>query len=234
MKIISTVSVLILTLVGTPEEIRAQAVATTGYVTRKAGLVYAVENGQSALLNRPLSLTPELTVLTNGVITIASDGEEELAEGRRVSLDGFWMGEDGTLLVFKPHYLFKERMLFFVESGVLTKVDQDVTLKNGAVLCTDATLLTPSGRLVRLDDGHMLTVNGDPIPGLDHVAIADGKLVLQKDGSIIPLPVVSTIGMSDGTRVRGDGLITWPSGYEFMLSEGQRLTVEGAAMPNIQ
>ena len=132
-----------------------------------------------------------------------------------MSLDGFWMGEDGTLLVFKPHYLFKERMLFFVESGVLTKVDQDVTLKNGAVLCTDATLLTPSGRLVRLDDGYMLTANGDPISGLDHVAIADGKLVLQKDGSIIPLPVVSTIGMSDGTRVRGDGLVTWSSGYQF-------------------
>ena len=76
----------------------------------------------------------------------------------------------------------------------------------------------------------MLTLNGDPIPALDHVTIADGKLVLQKDGSIVPLPVVSTMGMSDGTRVAGNGLITLSNGEQFMLSEGQRLTVEGAVM----
>jgi len=234
MKISSGILMVLLCAAGKACLLHAHALKTMDYVTMKDGRVYLIENNESAFLEQPLKLTPQLTVLTNGTIKIAGDGEEELNENRRVTLDGFWLNDDGTLVSFQPHYMIKDRVLYFVKSGVFKRVDQDVTFGNGIVLRTDGALLIPDGRLIRLQDGQMLTVTGQTIPALDQVMMIDGKLVLQKDGSIIPLPVRSTIGMSDGTTVTGNGLITRPTGEQFMLDQGQRLTLDGAAMSKIQ
>ena len=234
MKIGFGIFVVLLCVAGKACILHAQALKSMDYVTLKDGGVYLVENNESALLEKALELTPQLTVLTNGIIKITGDGEEELSEGRRVTSDGFWLNDDGTLVSFQPHYMMKDRGLYLVKSGVFKRVDQDVTFGNGTVLRTDGALLTPDGRLIRLQDGQMLTVTGQTIPALDQVMMIDGKLVLQKDGSIIPLPVRSTIGMSDGTTVTGNGLITRPTGQQFMLDQGQRLTLDGAAMSRIQ
>jgi hypothetical protein len=222
-----------LSLIASPGDVEAQSLRTTGYVTLRDGQAYVVLNNKSTLLEHPLSLTPELTVLTNGVITISGDTPERLTENRRVSLDGFWLGQDGTFIFFKPHYLMKARMLLFVKSGLFTRVDQDVTFRNGSILRTDGTILTADQRIIRLQDGQMLGLNGDPIPALDHIMIVDGRLVLQKDGSIIPLPEVSLIGMSEGTRLTGTGMIIKPNGDQVALSDGQRLTLAGAAMTSL-
>jgi hypothetical protein len=148
-------------------------------------------------------------------------------------LDGFWLGQDGTLIYFKPHYLLKARTLLMVKSGLFDRVGRDVTFRNGSVLRTDGTLLTAYQRVIRLQDGQMLGLNGEAIPALDHVMMVDGRLVLQKDGSIIPLPPVSLIGMSEGTRVTGTGIIIKPNGEQITLADGQRLTLEGAAMTSL-
>ena len=174
-------------------------------------------------------LTPELTVTTNGVIEIAGDVEEQLTENKRVTLDGFWISPDGTLQAFKPHYLMKDGVLYFVRSGVLTRLEQDVSFSNGIVLRLDG-ILASGTRLIRLQDGQRLGLMGEVISALDHVMMVNGELVLQKDGSIVPLPAISTMGMSEGSRVTGAGLITTPSGEQFALSDGQRLTLDGAAM----
>jgi hypothetical protein len=210
-------------------QIHAQKLQTTDYVTLKNGRAYVVAGARGAYLKRALALTPELIVTTNGVIEIAGDGEERLTDSKRLTLDGFWISADGTLQVFKPHYLMKNGALYVVKSGVLARLEQDVTFANGNVLRLDGFLASGS-RLIRLQDGQRLDLSGEVIPALDHVMMVNGGLVLQKDGSIITLPSISTMGMSEGTRVTGAGVITLPSGEQFELSEGQRLTLTGAAM----
>jgi RNase P/RNase MRP subunit p29 len=118
---------------------------------------------------------------------------------------------------------------YVVKSGELTKLEENVIFPNGNVLRLEG-ILASRTRLIRLQDGQRLGLTGEVIPALDHIMMANGKLVLQKDGSIIPLPVVSSMGMSEGTRVTGSGLITTTTGEQFALSDGQRLTVDGAAM----
>jgi hypothetical protein len=212
----------------------AEGLKTMDYVTVKGGDAYLVTNRESLLLEHPLTLTSELKVLTNGVVKITGDGEVKLAEGSKVTLDGFWLEPDGMLVIFKPHYQMKDRTLFLVKDGVFTKVDQDINLPNGTVLRTDGSIATPDGRLIRLQDGQMLSLSGQPIPALDQVMMVDGRLVLQKDGSIIPLPVGSNIGMSDNSIVYGTGVVIRPGGEQIALQDGQRLTLPGAAMPKIQ
>jgi hypothetical protein len=123
----------------------------------------------------------------------------------------------------------KDGVIYFVKSGEMTRLEQDVTFANGNVLRLDG-ILASGIRLIRLQDGQQLGLMGEVIPALDHIMMVKGKLVLQKDGSIIPLPAISIMGMSEGTRVTGGGLITTPSGEQLILSDGQRLTLDGAAM----
>jgi hypothetical protein len=149
-----------------------------------------------------------------------------------VSLDGFWMNDDGMLVQFKPHYMMKDRGLMFVEDGIFTRVDHDVVFKNGTVLRTDGVVMTRDQRMIRLQDGQALTAEGKTLPALDQVMMSNGTLVLQKDGSIVALPAGRTMGMSDGTKVQGGGVIT-RSGEQVMLKEGQRLVLDGAAMREI-
>jgi hypothetical protein len=187
----------------------AQRLQTTEYVTLKNGRGFVVAGAQGAYLERALALTPELTVTTNGVIEIARHGKEQLTESKRLTLDGFWISSDGTLQAFKPHYLMKNGALYVVKSGVLARQEQDVAFANGNVLRLDG-FLASGTRLIRLQDGQRLDLNGEVIPALDHIMMVNGRLVLQKDGSIVPLASISAIGMSEGTRVTGAGVITLP------------------------
>jgi hypothetical protein len=209
---------------------QAQSIRSMDYVVNTGGVIWVVVNNRSELLEKNLILTDDLKVMTNGVIQIKGEGEVEFAEGRKVSLDGFWINDDGLLVRFKPHFMLKDNTLFFVEQGLFTRVRSDVAFKSGDVLRTDGTVMTRDQRIIRLQDGQALMPDGKALPALDHIMIINGKLVLQKDGSIIPLPLVSTMGMSEGTKVKGDGIITSQSGEQFNLNEGQRLIVAGAAM----
>jgi hypothetical protein len=223
----------LLGLVGISGVAKAQEIKSLDFVMRKGDAVFVVTNRQSTLLDHDLILTPELKVMTNGIIKVSPGEEKKLLEGCKLTLDGFWLNDDGMLAQFKPHYILKDRGLFLVEDGIYRKANEEIAFKNGALLRTDGTVVTPGGGMIRLQDGQGLTAEGQTLHALDHIMMNNGKLVLQKDGSIVDLPSGRTIGMSDGTKVTGDGLVTKRSGEQIQLREGQRLTVDGAAMPEI-
>lgn len=210
-----------------------QQFRTMDYVINQGGKMFMMTNGQSLLLAGEVALPPDIKIQTNGVVTIAGVKATTMPPGRKVTLDGFWINDDGLLIYFKPHYLFKDRGLYWVKDGVLSRLDQAVTFPNGAVLNTEGKLLTSSQQLVRLQDGQALTPDCRPVPALDHAMVSNGRFILQKDGSIIPLGSESTIGMTDGTRIMGKGLIIPPGGQPIQLKEGQRLVLEGPVMPPI-
>lgn len=199
------------------------------YVYNKGGQVFIVTNSLSHLLEKELALTPQLTVLTNAILKVSGAADRKLVEGRKLTLDGFWLGEDGLLSQFNEHYIMKDRVLFFVQEGVFNRVDREVIFPNGIRLRADATVLTPDGKVIRLQDGQGLSTAGKTLQAIDHVMFLGGKLVLQKDGSLIGLPA-GVMGMSDGTKISASGLITTRSGAQFTLKEGQRMTLPGAAM----
>jgi hypothetical protein len=211
----------------------AEELRTMDYVVFKEGQVHVVREGESTILEKPLELTQQLTVLTNGTIKVAGGQEKKLPPGRKLTLDGFWLNDDGMLAQFPPHYVLKDRVAYFVKEGIFKKLDHEVVFSTGNRLEPDGTVLTTSGKMIRLQDGQGLTAEGASLPALDHIMMIQGKLVLQKDGSIIGLPA-GVMGMSDGTKVTPTGLVTLTSGEEFVLKDGQRLTVPGAAMPPIE
>lgn len=202
------------------------------YVFAKGGSVYLSTNNLSLLLEHDMTLTPQLTVLTNGTIKVRGAKDQKLIPGRKLTLDGFWFNEDGLLAHFPPHYIDKDRGLYFVDQGVYHRVDQEIVFNNGVHLRPDATVVSSEGKLIRLQDGQGVTMEGTSLPALDHIMVIKGKLVLQKDGSLIGLPA-GVMGMSDGSKVTPQGLVTLRSGEQILLKEGERLTLPGTAMPEI-
>jgi hypothetical protein len=71
-------------------------------------------------------------------------------------------------------------------------------------------------------------LEGASLAGLDTISFRNGKVVVYKTGAVIPLQSPAVImGMYDGTRVRGDGFITFHDGTTTQLSEGQIITAPG-------
>ena len=103
-----------------------------------------------------------------------------------------------------------------------------LTLADGSVINPDGSYARPSGRYSRLVNGQFLTLEGVPLGGLDTISFRDGKVVVHKSGATIPLQSANVImGMYDGTRVRGDGFISYRDGTTAQMTEGQILTVPG-------
>ena len=211
----------------------AQDLKNLDYVTLKGGAVLVVKSDVPEKLETDLVLPGGLTVSTNGVVKM--DGKEaELKEGQKLTLDGYWQGDDGLLEPFQDHYMVRDGKVYFFQNGMSKPVNEEVVFKNGVRLKTDGTINTSSGTVVRMQNGPMLTPDGEPLQGKDHIMMKDGKLLIQRDGAIVTLGPGTLMGMSEGTKVKSDGTIITPGGQTFVLKEGQRLTVDGTAMPKLK
>jgi len=210
----------------------AQELKNLDHVTLKGGEVFVVKKDVPEKLETDFDLGAGLTVSTNGIVK-AQGKEVELKEGQKLTLDGFWLGDDGTLVPFQDHYTVRDGKLFLVKAGMFTSVDQEVVFKNGIRLKTDGTVNTRNGTVARLQNGQALTIDGEPLQSKDHIVMKDKKLLIQRDGGIVTIAPGVTMGMSDGTKVKSDGTITTLSGQTFTLKDGDRLTVDGAALPKL-
>jgi hypothetical protein len=62
----------------------------------------------------------------------------------------------------------------------------------------------------------------------DTITYNDGRVVVYKSGAIIPLQNREVImGMYDGSKIRGDGQITWSDGILSQMTNGQLIVVQG-------
>jgi hypothetical protein len=118
-----------------------------------------------------------------------------------------------------------------VKDGEGEALSAPLTLPDGSVINPDGSYWRPSGsygRRSRLAEGRLLTLEGAALGGLDTIRLRNGKVVVHKSGALIPLQSSNqTMAMNDGTRVRGDGLITSPGGATTQLTEGQTIAVPG-------
>ena len=102
------------------------------------------------------------------------------------------------------------------------------TLADGTLINPDGSYTRPGGRTSRLVDGQIISLKGTPIVGLDTISLRNSKVVVFKAGAAIPLQSPEQImGMYDGTRVKGDGLVSFQDGSSIQLTNGQIITVTG-------
>ena len=106
-----------------------------------------------------------------------------------------------------------------------------ITLPGGRQLGPDGTVVRPNGQRTRLLDGESLRMDGTRLPNLDTICLRDGKVVVQKDGSLLTLKPLQIMGMSDGSRLNANGTLLKADGKTIRLVEGEILVLPGTALP---
>jgi hypothetical protein len=232
-----------------PTFLRALAISQF-FVVANAGLVFAQTNSSAeavtcrantSLLQRGGELRPltaEMTmpggieVFTNGTFRVKEGKTRALKEGEVLRADGYLLKPDGSVMPVFDHLAVSKGRVMVFKDGEGEALSAPLTLPDGSIINPDGSYWRPSGsygRRSRLGEGRLLTLEGTALAGLDTISLRNGKVVVHKSGALIPLQFSNqTISMYDGTRVRGDGLITSPGGTTTQLAEGQTIAVPGA------
>jgi hypothetical protein len=205
------------------------AVAEVQSVFCKDGKFWVVTDGATSEISSEINLPHEVIVNTNGVFTVNKGKERTLVEGQRISMDGSLQSADGSIGPVYDHIAVKGGKVVVVRDGVAAALTAPMSLPNGAVLNADSSMIKPGGMQVRLVDGQLFELDGTPIATKDTISLQSGKVVLQRDGTLITLQPIQITEMSDGTRVTGNGLVTYRDGRKVQLTEGQIITVNGVA-----
>jgi hypothetical protein len=209
--------------------LQAQPDTSVDAVTLKGGQVFCLRAGESAVLTNTLEMPFEVEVQTNGTFTVAKGKERTLAEGQTIRNDGWLINANGSLEPVFDHISMRAGRVTIVRDGVAMPVKETLSFPNNLRISPDASCVYPSGARTRLADGQFFRMDGSSIPGKDSVTLKNGRVVALRDGSLIPLTPVQILGMADGTRVQGDGLITKRDGSTFQLKEGETVFFEARA-----
>ena len=193
----------------------------------REGKMMVLQAGTTKKMEKNVLLPHDIKVTTNATFRVNNGKERHLKEGQVLDSDGMLTSPDGSVAPVVDHVAMKNGKLVFVQDGEPGPVDHEVTFPDGSKLVPDGTLRTPDGRLRRLIDGDLLTLNGQSLPAQDTISLQNGKVVVQKDGSLLTLRPDQSIMMNDGTKAFGNGTVVAKDGSTSTLSEGQILKIEG-------
>ena len=199
-------------------------------VTFKQGKVMIPQDGKSVETTNDVTLPGGIYVATNGVFTLNKGKERQLQEGQSIDSSGMLTSADGSVAPVADHLILKGGRLQLVKDGAARPVS-DYALPDGSRVSGDGSIRGPGGRLRRLLDGQLLTLDGKAAPTTDTISLRKGTVVLFKDGGTMELRKGQTMAMSDGTRVTGDGTVTKPDGSRISLKEGETLKISGVVAP---
>ncbi len=205
------------------------ALAEVQSVFCKGGKFWVVVDGATSEISSEVKLPHEVIVNTNGMFIVDKGKERKLEEGQRIGMDGMLLSTNGSIGPVYDHIAVKGGRVLVVRDGVATALTAPMSLPNGAVFKPDSSMIKPGGMQVRMVDGQLFNIDGTPIATRDTISMQSGKVVLQRDGSLMTLLPIQVTEMSDGTRVTGTGLVTYRDGRKVQLTEGQIITVAGVA-----
>jgi hypothetical protein len=205
----------------------ANTVSAMDFVTCYSNQTFVQFTGQWIPLTSDLALPGDITVFTNGTFQIKDGKVRELGEAQVLRGDGHLLNPDGSSLPVFDHIVMKGRVLVF-KDGESQTLSGPLTLADGSVIQPDGFYTRPNGRRSRLVDGQLLTPDGGVLSGLDTIGLYNGMVVVYKVGALIPLfPQNKIMGMYDGTKVTGTGIVVTMGGNATQLTEGQMITVAG-------
>jgi hypothetical protein len=193
----------------------------------KDGKTYFVQNDQPELLSYNLQFSHNITVTTNGTFSVGTGKDRLIASGQNLRRDGWLVNSDGSVEPAFDHVMMKAGQVLVVRDGDSSTLSQTMTFPNNLVLQPDGSCVYPDGRRSRLIDGQLFQLDGTPLAGRDTVTMIGGKVVVQKNGSLITLQPVQLMGMEDGTRVFGSGRIEKLDGTVIQLKEGKTILLQG-------
>ena len=205
----------------------AQETAPVDRVTRTGGQTFAVRAGKSEELTDNLALSGDIKVTTNGTFHVGAGKERVLQEGQALDRDGTLHSPDGSVGPVADHAAMKKGVVVVVKDGQPAPLRAPMTLADGTKISPDGTVVAPSGGRTKLLDGQLLKLDGTSLKARDTVSLQGGKVVVQKDGSQLPVAPGRSVMMSDGTKVSGDGVVIKRDGTKVKLTEGQTLTIDG-------
>jgi hypothetical protein len=209
----------------------AQTNSSAEAVTCRTNTTLLQRGGELTPLTEELTMPGGIEVFTNGTFRVKEGKTRPLKEGQILRADGYLLEPDGsTMPVFDYIAMSKGRVMVF-KDGEGEALSAALTLPDGSVINPDGSYWRPAGsygRRSRLAEGRLLTLEGAALAGLDTISLRNGKVVVYQSGAFISLQASNQVmGMHDGTRVQGDGFITFRDRTTTHLAEGQTITVPG-------
>jgi hypothetical protein len=193
-------------------------------VTCRTNTTQFGQGGEYVLLTNTMKLARGIEVFTNCTFRVNEGKERPLREGQVLRADGFLLDPDGSIGPVRDHIEMTKGVVTIYKDGNASPLTSTLTLPDGTGINSDGSYARSSGRRSRLADGQLLTLEGTAIQGFDTISMRRGKVFVYKSGTLLPLEsAVVIMGMADGTRIRGDGVMTSPSGTTSQLAEGQIL-----------
>lgn len=191
------------------------------------GVLVALAKGERYTPTNSVAMPNEITVMTNKTFTVAGGRVRNLQEGQVLRADGNLQSPDGSLVPVIDHVVMRKGRVFTVKDGMESLVTAETRLADGSRIWPDGAYSSAGGSRSRLVDGQIFKLGGTPLPATDTATLIEGKVVLQKDGSLLTLRPAQTIMMSDGTKVFGDGRVVRKNGETSQLEEGVIVHLQG-------
>lgn len=195
-------------------------------VVFKGGIVSGVQSGLPVALTNEVTMPHGIKVMTNGTFRVQDGKERHLKEGQALGADGMLASPDGTLLPVFDHIAFRKGQALLAHDGEEAPLDKDKDLGDGRRVTADGFVYEPSGLKRRLLDGEVFDLSGKAVAVSDTVTLKDGKVLVQKDGSLLEVGAGRSLMMNDGTKVLGDGTIVFRDGRQTTVQPGEVLRLE--------
>jgi hypothetical protein len=179
------------------------------------------------LLTNEMSMPGGILVYTNGTFSVNGGRHRQLLDGQVLRPDGFLLNPDGSIIPVRDHLTMTSATVTVFKDGEASTLSSPLTLPDGTTVNPDGSYTRPGGQS-RLVDGQMVTLAGESLAGLSTISMKNGRVVVFKSATLIPLEASNVImGMFDGTRVNAAGLVTFHDGNTLQLAENQVITVPG-------
>jgi len=205
----------------------AQGDAPADAVSCRTNRTLLESDGQLALLKGELSFSHDIKVFTNCTFKVNNGKVRALQEGQRLRSDGNLLQADGSIQPVFDHLAMTAGAVRLFQDGEGQALAERFTMPDGSMISPDGSYTRPTGRRSRLVDGQILALDGTVIPSQDTITLRDGQVVVSKSGTLLTLKSNEIMGLDDGRRVRGDGVILERDGSSTKLTEGEPVVVEG-------
>ncbi len=211
--------------------LRAKADSALDGATIKGTQAYGIRGEQLDELTDVVKLPFEVEVNTNGTFKVSGGKERNLGEGQIIRRDGWIVYTDGTIRPVFDHVGMIAGKVTVVRDGQAQISTERMVFPNRLTIDPDGSCVYPDGNRSRLADGQLFRLDGTSIPPKDAVTFKNGRVVVQKSGTLIALDPalgsVQAMGMSDGSRVQGNGTIRRQDGTIIPLPEGKTVLFAG-------
>ena len=120
------------------------------------------------------------------------------------------------------------------KSGVLTPLEEDLTLGNGTIVTKTGEYKLPNGKKLKMKNGEAFTADGnmmvlkDEMISVDGYVMKDGVLMQVKSGLIASQD--QDVDLESGDKLAKDGTITRKDGTTMVLREGEMINAKGEVM----